>query len=194
MAAAPLTALGDRTFGSLRRHRNYRLYFVGNGISFIGTWMQQIAAYWLDARAHRLAGRGRRARARPDAAGHRHRARGRVDRRPGRPPADGDRLRGGARSRRPPSSAVLALTGHVAAWQLYALRARLGRRRRARHPRPAHARLPDRRSGRPHRTRSRSARASARRRGSSAPPSAASSSRPSAPASRSASTRSATRS
>ena len=45
-AAAPLTALGDRTFRSLR-HRNYRLYFAGNGISFIGTWMQQIAAYWL---------------------------------------------------------------------------------------------------------------------------------------------------
>ena len=42
-----LSALGDRTFGSLRRHRNYRLYFAGNGISFIGTWMQQIAAYWL---------------------------------------------------------------------------------------------------------------------------------------------------
>ena len=43
----PFTALGDRTFGSLRRHRNYRLYFAGSGISFIGTWMQQIAAYWL---------------------------------------------------------------------------------------------------------------------------------------------------
>jgi MFS family permease len=43
----PLGALGDRTFRSLRRHRNYRLYFAGNGISFIGTWMQQIAAYWL---------------------------------------------------------------------------------------------------------------------------------------------------
>jgi len=45
--ATPLTALGDRTFGSLRRHRNYRLFFAGSGISFIGTWMQQIAAYWL---------------------------------------------------------------------------------------------------------------------------------------------------
>ncbi len=44
---AALSTLGDRTFGSLRRHRNYRLYFAGNGISFIGTWMQQIAAYWL---------------------------------------------------------------------------------------------------------------------------------------------------
>ena len=42
-----LSALGGRTFASLLRHRNYRLYFAGNGISFIGTWMQQIAAYWL---------------------------------------------------------------------------------------------------------------------------------------------------
>ncbi len=46
-SVAALSTLGDRTFGSLRRHRNYRLYFAGNGISFIGTWMQQIAAYWL---------------------------------------------------------------------------------------------------------------------------------------------------
>jgi len=45
--AAPLTALGDRTFGSLRRHRNYRLFFAGSGISFIGTWMQTIASFWL---------------------------------------------------------------------------------------------------------------------------------------------------
>jgi MFS family permease len=45
--AVPFAALGDRTFRSLRRHRNYRIYFAGNGISFIGTWMQQIAAYWL---------------------------------------------------------------------------------------------------------------------------------------------------
>jgi MFS family permease len=45
--AVSLAALGDRTFRSLRRHRNYRLYFAGNGVSFVGTWMQQIAAYWL---------------------------------------------------------------------------------------------------------------------------------------------------
>jgi MFS family permease len=38
--------LGGRTFASLR-HRDYRLYFAGNAVSFIGTWMQQIAAYWL---------------------------------------------------------------------------------------------------------------------------------------------------
>jgi MFS family permease len=45
--AAPLSTLGDTTFRSLRRHRNYRVYYIGNGISFIGTWMQLIAAYWL---------------------------------------------------------------------------------------------------------------------------------------------------
>ena len=39
--------VGGRTFASLRNHRNYRLYFVSHGVSFIGTWMQQIAAYWL---------------------------------------------------------------------------------------------------------------------------------------------------
>lgn len=38
--------LGGRTFASLR-HRDYRLYFAGNAVSFVGTWMQQIAAYWL---------------------------------------------------------------------------------------------------------------------------------------------------
>ena len=41
-----LARLGGRTFASLR-HRDYRLYFVGNAFSFVGTWMQQIAAYWL---------------------------------------------------------------------------------------------------------------------------------------------------
>jgi hypothetical protein len=33
--AAPLAALADRTFRSLRRHRNYRLYFAGSGISLV---------------------------------------------------------------------------------------------------------------------------------------------------------------
>jgi MFS family permease len=36
-----------RTFASLQHHRNYRLYFGGQAISFTGTWMQQIAASWL---------------------------------------------------------------------------------------------------------------------------------------------------
>ena len=39
--------LGGRTFASLRNHRNYRLYFASHAVSFAGTWMQQIAAYWL---------------------------------------------------------------------------------------------------------------------------------------------------
>ena len=39
--------LGGRTFASVRKHRNYRLYFSGQAISFTGTWMQQIAASWL---------------------------------------------------------------------------------------------------------------------------------------------------
>jgi MFS family permease len=29
------------------RHRNYRLFFAGQGISLIGTWMQQLAMSWL---------------------------------------------------------------------------------------------------------------------------------------------------
>jgi MFS family permease len=40
-------ALNARTFASLRRHRNYRLYFAGQVISLSGTWMQQIALAWL---------------------------------------------------------------------------------------------------------------------------------------------------
>jgi MFS family permease len=39
--------VGGRTLASLRNHRNFRLYFASHAVSFIGTWMQQIAAYWL---------------------------------------------------------------------------------------------------------------------------------------------------
>jgi MFS family permease len=42
-----LALVGGRTFASVRKHRNYRLYFAGQAISFTGTWMQQIAAAWL---------------------------------------------------------------------------------------------------------------------------------------------------
>jgi MFS family permease len=34
------------TFRALR-HRNYRIFFIGQGISLIGTWMQQVAMSWL---------------------------------------------------------------------------------------------------------------------------------------------------
>ena len=36
-----------RTFDSLRRHRNYRLYFGGQLVSVSGTWMQNVAQAWL---------------------------------------------------------------------------------------------------------------------------------------------------
>ena len=38
---------GRRTFLSLRKHRNYRLFFTGQVVSVSGTWMQNVAMYWL---------------------------------------------------------------------------------------------------------------------------------------------------
>jgi MFS family permease len=40
-------AIGARTFVSLKQHRNYRLFFIGQIVSVSGTWMQNIAMYWL---------------------------------------------------------------------------------------------------------------------------------------------------
>ena len=42
-----LEVMGTRTFASVRKHRNFRLYFCGQAVSFTGYWMQQIAAAWL---------------------------------------------------------------------------------------------------------------------------------------------------
>ncbi len=42
-----LRLAGRRTFKSLRAHRNYRLFFAGQITSVCGTWMQNIAMYWL---------------------------------------------------------------------------------------------------------------------------------------------------
>jgi len=42
-----LHVLNGRTFASLRRHRNYRLFFSGQVISVSGTWMQNISLAWL---------------------------------------------------------------------------------------------------------------------------------------------------
>jgi MFS family permease len=44
---AALRHVGGKTFASVRRHPNFRLYFTGQMASFTGTWMQQIAAAWL---------------------------------------------------------------------------------------------------------------------------------------------------
>jgi MFS family permease len=43
--AAPLGPA--RTFASVRRHRNYRLWFVGQVVSLTGTWVQIVAQAWL---------------------------------------------------------------------------------------------------------------------------------------------------
>ena len=52
-----VTLASRRTFASLRRHRNYRLFFAGQLASVSGTWMQNVAMYWL---AVSLAGPGSR--------------------------------------------------------------------------------------------------------------------------------------
>ena len=44
---AALLELNSRTFSSLRKHRNYRLFFSGQIVSVTGTWMQDTALPWL---------------------------------------------------------------------------------------------------------------------------------------------------
>jgi MFS family permease len=44
---AALLRVGGRTFLSVRKHRNYRLFFFGQVVSNTGTWMQRIAQAWL---------------------------------------------------------------------------------------------------------------------------------------------------
>jgi MFS family permease len=43
---AAFLALRARTFRSLTKHRNYRLFFTGQVVSVTGTWMQNIALAW----------------------------------------------------------------------------------------------------------------------------------------------------
>jgi MFS family permease len=42
-----------RLFGRALRHRNYRLFFTGQGISVVGTWLTRFATSWM---AYRLTG------------------------------------------------------------------------------------------------------------------------------------------
>ena len=44
---AAILSLNRRTFASLRKYRNYRLFFAGQVVSLTGTWMQRIAQAWL---------------------------------------------------------------------------------------------------------------------------------------------------
>ena len=142
-----LARLGGRTFASLR-HRDYRLYFAGSAISFIGTWMQQIAAYWL---VLELTGS-------PIAVG----ALALVQ----TLPVTAFALVGGAIADRVDLRrmviacetvlmliaavlAVLALADVIAGMAAVRPRLRPGHRARARRARAPHARLPDRRPGRP---------------------------------------------
>lgn len=43
----PAFARPMRTFASLRDHRNYRLFAIGQGVSQTGTWLQNAAQAWL---------------------------------------------------------------------------------------------------------------------------------------------------
>jgi MFS family permease len=44
---AALLTINRRAFASLRIHRNYRLYFLGQAISQSGTWIDKVAQAWL---------------------------------------------------------------------------------------------------------------------------------------------------
>lgn len=46
-ASSKHTASGLRTMFRSLRHRNFRLFFMGQGLSLIGTWMQMTAVAWL---------------------------------------------------------------------------------------------------------------------------------------------------
>ena len=37
----------NKDLGRALVHRNYRLFLLGQGVSLIGTWMQQVATGWL---------------------------------------------------------------------------------------------------------------------------------------------------
>ncbi len=44
---SPSPAGGLRGLGKALAHRNYRLFFAGQGVSLVGTWMTRIASGWL---------------------------------------------------------------------------------------------------------------------------------------------------
>jgi len=44
---AAILTINRRAFASLRMHRNYRLYFIGQAVSQSGTWIDKVAQAWL---------------------------------------------------------------------------------------------------------------------------------------------------
>lgn len=53
MASAPVSGPRLADLGRALRHRNYRLFFAGQSISLIGTWLTRVASSWL---VYRLTG------------------------------------------------------------------------------------------------------------------------------------------
>ena len=49
----PEPARGLRALGRALANRNYRLFFAGQGVSLVGTWMTRLATGWI---VFRLAG------------------------------------------------------------------------------------------------------------------------------------------
>src|SRR4051812_8542589 len=47
------TSKSEVNVGRALRHRNYRLFFVGQGASLVGTWITRVATSWL---VYRLTG------------------------------------------------------------------------------------------------------------------------------------------
>ena len=45
--SVPISRLADSKGATAFRHRNYRIFFTGQAISLVGTWMQQVAQAWL---------------------------------------------------------------------------------------------------------------------------------------------------
>ena len=85
--------LRGKTFAALAVP-NYRLYFAGQAISLIGTWMQMTAQSWLVLTLTHSATGPRADRRAADAAGAAARAVRRRDRRPGRQAQADDRAAG----------------------------------------------------------------------------------------------------
>ena len=117
---------GRRTFLSLRKHRNYRLFFSGQVVSVSGTWMQNIAMYWFVLHADARSARDRDPLVLPLRAVHDLRPLLRRDRGSLRQPQDGDRHAVGADGAQRRARGRRRCTGHATAWHVYAIAALSG--------------------------------------------------------------------
>ena len=44
--SVPVSRLAGSKGATAFRHRNYRIFFSGQAVSLVGTWMQQVAQAW----------------------------------------------------------------------------------------------------------------------------------------------------